>query len=117
MFILHRLLHNIVHVATVPGADPDTFKSRGASRGSYEKGVARTLFDLFCHFYTYENDTFYGQPLALSPGSATVQCNTRNVIKYQRISSYLDLHLEIDGKGKLLTKLYDKHDDFSFLFI
>ena len=27
---------------------------------------------------------------------------------------YLDLHLENDGKGKLLTKLYDKCDDFSF---
>ena len=27
---------------------------------------------------------------------------------------YLDLHLEIDGKGKLLTKLNDKSDDFVF---
>ena len=29
-------------------------------------------------------------------------------------ASYLDLHLEIDGKGKLLTKLYDKRDGSSF---
>ena len=29
-------------------------------------------------------------------------------------ASYLDLHLEMDNKGKLLTKLYDKRDDFSF---
>ena len=27
---------------------------------------------------------------------------------------YLDLHLEINCKGKILTKLYDKRDDFSF---
>ena len=27
---------------------------------------------------------------------------------------FLDIHLEIDGKGKLLTKLFDKRDDFSF---
>ena len=29
---------------------------------------------------------------------------------------YLDLHLEVDGKGKPLTKLYDKRDPFSFNF-
>ena len=27
-------------------------------------------------------------------------------------ASFLDLHLEVDGKRKLLTKLHDKHDDF-----
>ena len=32
-------------------------------------------------------------------------------------ASYLDLHLKIDGKGKLLTKLYDKRDDFSFRMV
>ena len=26
----------------------------------------------------------------------------------------LDLHIEIDGKGRLMTKLYDKRDDCSF---
>ena len=30
------------------------------------------------------------------------------------LASYLDLHLEIDGKGRLLTKLYDKRGEFSF---
>ena len=30
---------------------------------------------------------------------------------------YLEPHLAIDGKGKLSTKLYDKHDDFSFRFV
>ena len=29
-------------------------------------------------------------------------------------SSYLDLRLEIDNRGRLSTKLYDKRDDFTF---
>ena len=29
-------------------------------------------------------------------------------------ASYLDLHLEIDSKGQLRTKLYCKRDDFNF---
>ena len=29
-------------------------------------------------------------------------------------ASYLDLHLEIDDRGQLKTKLYDKRDDFTF---
>ena len=32
-------------------------------------------------------------------------------------ASYLDLHLEIDGKAKPLSKLYDKGDDFSFRIV
>ena len=32
-------------------------------------------------------------------------------------ATYLDLHLEVDGKRKLLTKLYNKRDDFSFLIV
>jgi hypothetical protein len=31
-----------------------------------------------------------------------------------RSASYIDLHLEIDGEGRLRTKLYDKRDDFNF---
>ena len=31
-----------------------------------------------------------------------------------RCASYFDLHLEIDTKGKLNTKLYVKRDDFNF---
>jgi hypothetical protein len=34
-----------------------------------------------------------------------------------RSASYLDLHLEIDGEGRLRTKLYDKRDDFNFLIV
>ena len=40
--------------------------------------------------------------------------NTADTVKS---ASYLDLHLEIDGKGKLLTKLYDKRDDFLFRIV
>ena len=29
-------------------------------------------------------------------------------------ASYLDLHLEIDTRGRLNTKLYDKRDDLTF---
>ena len=29
-------------------------------------------------------------------------------------ASYLDFHLEIDTRGGLNTKLYDKRDDFDF---
>jgi len=31
-----------------------------------------------------------------------------------RSASFLDLHLEIDSKGRLRTKHYDKRDDFNF---
>ena len=31
--------------------------------------------------------------------------------------SYLDKFLEVDGKEKLLTKLYDKRDNFSFRIV
>ena len=34
-----------------------------------------------------------------------------------RSASYLDLLLEIDEDGKLMTKLYDKRDDFSFQIV
>jgi len=32
----------------------------------------------------------------------------------QMSASYLDLHLVIDNRERLNTKLYDKHDDFTF---
>jgi hypothetical protein len=31
-----------------------------------------------------------------------------------RYNSYLDLHIEIDSEGRLITKLYDKRDYFNF---
>jgi len=32
----------------------------------------------------------------------------------QKSASYLDLQLEIDNRGRLKTKLLDKHNDFTF---
>ena len=40
--------------------------------------------------------------------------DTKDTVKS---ASYLDLHLEIDGKGKLSTELYDKRNDFSFRIV
>ena len=40
--------------------------------------------------------------------------NTTDTLKS---ASYLDLHLKIDGKGKPLSKLYDKRNDFSFRIV
>jgi len=35
----------------------------------------------------------------------------------QKFPSYLALHLEIDNRGRLKTKLYDKGDDFTFTIV
>ena len=32
-------------------------------------------------------------------------------------ASYIDLHLDINSKGRIRTKLYDKRDDFNFPFM
>ena len=40
--------------------------------------------------------------------------DTSDIVKS---ASHLDPHLKIDGKGKILTKLYDKRDDFSFCIV
>ena len=32
-------------------------------------------------------------------------------------TAYLDLNVEIDGKGKLLTKLYEYRDEFSLCIV
>ena len=32
----------------------------------------------------------------------------------QKLTNYLDLHLEFDEDGKLFMRLYDKPDDFDF---
>ena len=41
----------------------------------------------------------------------------KNTADTAKSAWYLDLRFEIDGKGKLLTKLYDKRDDFSFRIV
>ena len=40
-----------------------------------------------------------------------------NVIVKVKSASYPDLHLRIDGKEKLLTKFYDKRNDFLFRIV
>ena len=41
----------------------------------------------------------------------------KDTIDTVRSASHLDLHLEMDGKGKLLTTIDDKRDDFSLKIV
>jgi hypothetical protein len=43
-----------------------------------------------------------------------IELEIKDTTETERSASYLDLHLEIDSKGGLKTKLYDKRDDFDF---
>jgi hypothetical protein len=43
-----------------------------------------------------------------------IELEIKDTTYTDRSASYLDLHLEIDSKGRLRTKLYDKRDDFNF---
>ena len=43
-----------------------------------------------------------------------IELEIKDTTEKERSASYLDLHLEIDSKGGLRTKLYDKRDDFDF---
>jgi hypothetical protein len=38
----------------------------------------------------------------------------KNTTDTQKSTSYLDLHTDIDNRGRLKIKLYDKRDDFTF---
>jgi hypothetical protein len=52
------------------------------------------------------------------PGSVCDKWNiSKDTTDTDRSASYLDLHLEIDSKGRLTTKLYDKRDDFNFSIV
>jgi len=42
---------------------------------------------------------------------------TKDITDTDRSVSYIDIHLEIDGDGRLRRKLYDKRDDFNFLIV
>ena len=55
------------------------------------------------------NNSRFGDFLHLIyPGQLEIK-DTTNTVKS---ASYLDLHLKIDTRGRLNTKLYDKRDDF-----
>jgi hypothetical protein len=42
------------------------------------------------------------------------ELNVKDTADTQMSASYLDLHFAIENGGRLKTKLYDKHDDFTF---
>jgi hypothetical protein len=44
----------------------------------------------------------------------SIELEIKDTTDADRSASYLDLHLEIDSEGRLITKLYDKRDDFNF---
>ena len=41
------------------------------------------------------------------------ELEVKNTTDTHKSASYPDLHIEINYGEKLITKLYDKHDDFS----
>jgi hypothetical protein len=43
-----------------------------------------------------------------------VEFEIKDTTDTERSTSYLDLHLKIDNRGRLRTKLYDKRDYFNF---
>ena len=44
--------------------------------------------------------------------------NVKKLVRYtDRSTSYLDLHIEVDSEGRLITNLYDKRDDFNFSIV
>jgi hypothetical protein len=43
-----------------------------------------------------------------------VELEIKDTTDTDRSASCVDIHLEIDSKGRLRTKLYDKRDDFNF---
>ena len=42
-----------------------------------------------------------------------IEFEIKNTTYTDRSASYIDLHLEIDSRGRLRRKLYDKRDDFN----
>ena len=42
-----------------------------------------------------------------------IEFEIKNTTDTDRSASYIDLHLEIDSRGRLRRKLYDKRDDFN----
>jgi hypothetical protein len=43
----------------------------------------------------------------------SIEPEIKDTTDTDRSISYLDLHNEIDSEGRLLTKVYDKRDDFN----
>jgi hypothetical protein len=43
-----------------------------------------------------------------------IELEIKDTTNTYRSASYFDLHLEMDNEGRLITKLYNKRDDFNF---
>jgi hypothetical protein len=50
----------------------------------------------------------------LWPNRSVDETSRKYTTDTPRSASYLDLHLKIENRGRLSTKLYDKRDDFTF---
>ena len=82
-----------------------------------KKQKQKQLAQSFNFSFRYINDVLsltnsrFGDFLHLIyPSQLEIKDNTDTV----KSASYLDLHLEIDTRGRSNTKLYDKRDDFDF---
>jgi len=83
---------------------------------------APLLADLFLH--AYEADFHQGllknKDRKLTQTFNSIYPNeleVKDTNNTQMSTSYLDLHLEIDNGGRLITKLYDKRDDITLPII
>jgi hypothetical protein len=56
------------------------------------------------------NDRFHSYVDSIYPSELEIQDTTESSTS----ASYLDVLLNIDAGGKLITQLYDKRDDFNF---
>ena len=61
---------------------------------------------MFCHWTILDYEIIYIACIQMS-------LKLRILTDTQKSASYPDLHIEIKFGEKLITKLYDKHDDFS----
>ena len=79
----------------------------------YEKKLARSFNFTFHYIYdvlSLNNSRFGDFVDRIYP----IELEIKDTTDTDRSASYLDIHLEIDSKGRLRTKFYDKRDDFNF---
>ena len=78
-----------------------------------ERKLAKILNSSFCYIddvLSLNNSSFSDYLHRIYPNELKVKDTTDTL----KSTSYLHLHLEIDNRGRLKTKLYDKRDDFTF---
>ena len=77
------------------------------------KQLAQTFNSSFCHIndvLSLNNYRFADYLHIIYPKELEV----KDTAETQKSASYLDLHIEIDNRWRLKTKLYNKSDDFTF---